>query len=231
MHFASRGAMDIRGLSYARIEQLIAAALVHDVADLYELTAEQLDGARALRREERRRISSTPSPRRRRSRCRGCCSGSASTTWVETAAQLLARHFGSMDALRRASSDDILALHGIGETIAVAVVAYFEDRSAKALVDKLAAAGLTLTEPVAVAAGGAFKGMTFVVTGTLPTLSRAQATELIESQGGRVTSGVSKATDFVVVGADAGSKLDKARALGVKTIDEDELRALAGVPA
>jgi DNA ligase (NAD+) len=133
-----------------------------------------------------------------------------------------------MDALRRASADDILALRGIGETIAVAVVAYFEDPSARALVDKLAAAGLNFTEPVAVAVGGTFKGMTFVVTGTLPTLSRAQATELIESQGGRVTSGVSKATTYLVVGADAGSKLDKARELGVKTIDEDELRRLAG---
>ena len=147
----------------------------------------------------------------------------------QTAAQLLARHFGSMSALRRASADDINALHGIGETIALAVVAYFADPSAKALVDKLAAAGLTLTEPVTRAAGGAFKGMTFVVTGTLPTLSRTQATELIESQGGRVTSGVSKATTYLVVGADAGSKLDKARELGVETIDEDELRRKAGV--
>jgi DNA ligase (NAD+) len=111
----------------------------------------------------------------------------------------------------------------------VAVVASSGDKSAKALVDKLAKAGLTLTEPVAVAAGGAFRGMTFVVTGTLPTLSRAQATELIESQGGRVTSGVSKATTYLVVGADAGSKLDKARELGVKTIEEAELRELAGM--
>jgi DNA ligase (NAD+) len=88
-----------------------------------------------------------------------------------------------------------------------------------------------MTEPVSVAAGGAFKGMTAVVTGTLPTLSRAQATELIESQGGRVTSGVSKATTFLVVGADAGSKLEKARQLGVETIDEDELRRRAGAAA
>jgi DNA ligase (NAD+) len=85
-----------------------------------------------------------------------------------------------------------------------------------------------MSEPRSVSAGGAFKGMTFVVTGTLPTLSRAQATELIESQGGRVTSGVSKATSIVVVGDDAGSKLEKARALGVRTVDEAGLRRLAG---
>jgi DNA ligase (NAD+) len=96
-------------------------------------------------------------------------------------------------------------------------------------VDKLGRAGLTVTEPVAVAAGGAFQGMTFVVTGTLPTLSRAQATELIESQGGRVTSGVSKSTTCLVVGEDAGSKLEKARALGVETIDEAELLRRAGL--
>jgi DNA ligase (NAD+) len=87
-----------------------------------------------------------------------------------------------------------------------------------------------MSEPRSVSAGGAFKGMTFVVTGTLPQLSRAQATELIESQGGRVTSGVSKATSMVVVGEDAGSKLDKARTLGIRIVDEAELRRLAGEP-
>jgi DNA ligase (NAD+) len=85
------------------------------------------------------------------------------------------------------------------------------------------------TEPTQVIAGGAFKGLTIVITGTLPTLSRTVATELIEAQGGRVTSGVSKSTDFVVVGDDAGSKLEKARALGVETIDESELRRRLGM--
>jgi len=86
-----------------------------------------------------------------------------------------------------------------------------------------------MSEPVAVAAGGAFKGMTFVVTGTLPTMSRTEATELIETQGGRVTSGVSKATTAVVVGEDAGSKFEKAKALGIEIIDEAELRRRAAV--
>jgi DNA ligase (NAD+) len=222
--------MDIRGLSYARIEQLIAASLVHDVADIYALTAEQLTALDRFADLSANNLVAAIEASKQQPLSR-LLFGLGIRHVGQTAAQLLARHFGSMDALRRASADDILALRGIGETIAVAVVAYFEDRSARTLVDKLAAAGLTLTEPVAVAAGGAFKGMTFVVTGTLPTLSRAQATELIESQGGRVTSGVSKATTYLVVGADAGSKLDKARELGVKTIDEDELRRLAGASA
>ena len=227
VHFASRHAMDIRGLSYARIEQLIAASLVHDVADLYALTADDLTALERFAELSAQNLIDAIAASKAQPLSR-LLFGLGIRHVGQTAAQLLARHFGSMDALRRASADDILALRGIGETIALAVVAYFADPSAKALVNKLAAAGLTLTEPVAVAAGGAFKGMTFVVTGTLPTLSRSQATELIESQGGRVTSGVSKATTFLVVGADAGSKLEKARELGVETIDEEELLRRAG---
>jgi len=227
VHFASRHAMDIRGLSYARIEQLIAASLVHDVADLYSLTADDLTALERFAELSAQNLIDAIAASKAQPLSR-LLFGLGIRHVGQTAAQLLARHFGSIDALRRASADDILALRGIGETIALAVVAYFADPSAKALVSKLAGAGLTLTEPVAVAAGGAFKGMTFVVTGTLPTLSRSQATELIESQGGRVTSGVSKATTFLVVGADAGSKLEKARELGVETIDEEELLRRAG---
>jgi len=230
VHFASRHAMDVRGLSYARIEQLIAAALVHDVADLYALTVEQLLSLERFAETSAQNlvdaiVASKAQPLSR------LLFGLGIRHVGQTAAQLLARHFGSMKALRRATADDILTLRGIGETIAVAVVAYFSDASSIALVDKLERAGLTMTEPVSVAAGGAFRGMTFVVTGTLPTLSRTQATELIESQGGRVTSGVSKATSCLVVGADAGSKLDKARQLGVETIDEAELLRRAGAAA
>jgi DNA ligase (NAD+) len=229
VHFASRGAMDIRGLSYARIEQLIAASLVHDVADIYALTVEQLLTLERFAETSAQNLVDAIAASKAQPLSR-LLFGLGVRHVGQTAAQLLARHFGSMKALRRATADDILALRGIGEIIAVAVIAYFEDASSNALVDKLQRAGLTMTEPVSVAAGGAFKGMTFVVTGTLPTLSRTQATELIESQGGRVTSGVSKATTFLVVGADAGSKLDKARELGVETIDEAELLRRAASP-
>ena len=140
-----------------------------------------------------------------------------------TAAELLARHFGDLPAIAGASVDDILAIRGIGEMIAVAVTSFFADPSARKLVKRLAAAGVELHRAEEIVAGGAFKGLTIVITGTLPTLSRRPATELIEANGGRVTSGVSKSTDFVVVGEDAGSKLEKARALGVEMIDEAEL--------
>jgi DNA ligase (NAD+) len=199
---------------------------VHDVADLYALTVEQLTSLDRFADVSAKNLVDAIAASKAQPLSR-LLFGLGIRHVGQTAAQLLARHFGSMDALRAATADEILALRGIGETIAVAGVAYFEDASGAALVDKLATAGLNMSEPKSVAVGGAFKGMTFVVTGTLPTLSRAQATELIESHGGRVTSGVSKATSVVVVGEDAGSKLDKARALGVRTIDEAELLDMA----
>jgi len=127
-----------------------------------------------------------------------------------------------MDAIRAASAEDILVIRGIGDRIAQSVVSWFANHDAAGLVDRLAERGLTLTEPN-VTTSGILKGMSVVITGSLPTLSREQATALIESHGGRVTSSVSRQTKFVVVGADAGSKLEKARALGVEVIDEAEL--------
>ena len=129
-----------------------------------------------------------------------------------------------MDRLASATDDDILEIRGMGEVIATAVSHFFADPTAQALIAKFRRHGLRMDEPRQASVDGALKGKTVVITGTLPTLSRADATALIEGAGGRVTSGVSKATSFVVVGADAGSKLEKATALGVEIIDEDELR-------
>ena len=228
VHFASRGAMDIRGLSYARIEQLIAAALVHDVADLYALTAEPLTTLERFAAKSAENLVDAIAASKGQPLSR-LLFGLGIRHVGQTAGQLLARSFGSAHRLANATTGDILALRGVGETIAQAVVAYFHDPSARALLRKLERAGVNLTEPASVASGGALAGMTFVITGTLPTLSRAEATELIEVQGGRVTSGVSKATTAVVVGDEAGSKLDRARALGIETIDEAELQRRTGI--
>ena len=227
VHFASRGAMDIRGLSYARIEQFVVAGIVHDVSDLYTLTVAQLTSLERFAETSAENLVAAIEASKAQPLSR-LLFGLGIRHVGQTAAQLLARHFGTLDALRATTVEDILALRGVGGTIAEAVVAYFHDPSAAALVEKLRVAGVTMSEPVTLAAGSAFKGMTFVVTGTLPTMSRSDATELIESQGGRVTSGVSKATSAVVVGEDAGSKLEKAKALGIETIDEAELRRRAG---
>jgi DNA ligase (NAD+) len=139
------------------------------------------------------------------------------------AAELLARHFRTLDDLAAATEEDILQVHGIGEIIAKSVVSYFDNETTKRLVEKLKQAGVNMVEPRRRDGGSSLRGKTIVITGTLPTLSRKDATELIEANGGRVTNSVSKATTFVVAGADAGSKLEKARTLGVETIDEAEL--------
>ncbi len=227
VHFASRGAMDIRGLSYARIEQFIAAGLIRDVADLFEITTEKLLEQEGFAAKGAENLVAAIEASKAQPLSR-LLFGLGIRHVGQTAAQLLARQFGTMDALMVASAEQIVAVHGVGETIAVAVAAFFADTSGTALVEKLKALGLNMSEPVTLSAGAAFSGMTFVVTGTLPTLSRGQATELIESQGGRVASGVSKSTTAVVVGEDAGSKLEKARTLGISIIDEAELLKRAG---
>src|SRR5690606_878923 len=131
--------------------------------------------------------------------------------------------FGTMDALQAASAEQIEALHGVGGTMAASVREWFDAPAMQDLVARLKAAGLRNDEPQAVAAGGDFAGMKIVRTGTLPTLARPQATALVENAGGKVTSSVSKATDLVVAGDEAGSKLDKAKELGIAVIDEAEL--------
>jgi DNA ligase (NAD+) len=222
VHFASRGAMDIRGLSYSRIEQLISEGLVHDAADLFTLRREKLlqlegyaeKGTDALLAAIE---SSRSQPLSRLLAALGIRHVGA------IAAQLLARHFGNLDDLARATKEDIAAVRGVGDIIADGVVAYFSDRSARRLIEKLRHAGVNFTEPRQVAAGGALAGRTVVITGTLPTMSRTKATEAVEQAGGRVTNSVSKATSFLVAGEEAGSKLEKARALGVEIIDEAEL--------
>ncbi|HEY0242258.1 MAG TPA: NAD-dependent DNA ligase LigA, partial [Gemmatimonadaceae bacterium] len=222
VHFASRGAMDIRGLSYSRIDQLISAGLVSDASDLYRLRRDKLlalegyadKGTDALLAAIE---ASKSQPLSRLLTALGIRHVGA------IAAQLLARHFGTLDDLARATRKDIGAVRGVGDIIADGVVAYFSDRSAKRLIEKLREAGVNFTEPRQVAAGGALAGKTVVITGTLPTLSRAKATEAVEQAGGRVTNSVSKATSFLVAGEEAGSKLEKARTLGVEIIDEAEL--------
>jgi len=226
VHFASRGAMDIRGLSYARIRQLIDADLLHDAADLYDLTADQIVELERFADKSADALveaiqASKAQPLSRLLFALGI------DHVGEIAAKQLARHFGTMDDLMRASTEDVLAIHGMGEAIATSVTSWFGDAQARRLVERLRKRGLNFEEPRQKTTG-ALKGMTIVLTGTLDTLSREQATEIIEANGGKVTSGVSKKTSFVVAGADPGSKLEKAKSLGVKVIGEQELMTLVG---
>jgi DNA ligase (NAD+) len=227
VHFASRGAMDIRGLSYARIEQMIAAGLVHDVADIYSLTTDQVESLERFAEKSASQLVEAIAASKQQPLSRLLFALGIKHVG-QTAGEVLARHFGSLDAIMAASADEIAEVRGIGDIIAQAVHHYLDQPSAKDLVEKLRERGLTLVEPKRAAADGALRGLTVVITGTLPTLSRTQATSMIEEAGGRITSGVSKATSFVVAGADPGSKLEKARTLGVDVIDEAELLARIG---
>jgi DNA ligase (NAD+) len=145
----------------------------------------------------------------------------------ERVAQLLARRFGSMDRLQASSASALDAVRGLGPELAGGIAAFFADESNRHVIDKLARAGVTMTERNADAdAPQPLAGKSFVLTGTLPTLTREAARDMIERAGGRVTSAVSKKTDYVVAGDAAGSKADDARRLGVTTIDEAGLQAL-----
>jgi DNA ligase (NAD+) len=230
VHFASRSAMDIRGLGTERVRQLLDAGLIRTVADLYTLTADQLVALDRFADQSAEQLV----------RAIEASKAQPLSTLLfalgirhvgKNVAVLLARRFGTMDALAAASAEAINAVPGVGPVIAEAVASWFADRRNQKLIEELRTAGLTFTEPTAVAAGGAFEGKVFVLTGTLPTLSRAEATALIEAAGGRVTGSVSSRTDVVVAGEEAGSKLEKARALGISVWDEAELRRQAGRPA
>jgi len=221
VHFASRGAMDIRGLSYARITQLIDAGLVHDAADVYDLTAPQLvELERFAEKSAQQLVEAIDASKAQPLSKLLFALGIANIG--EIAAKQIAKHFGTMDAIAAASVDDVLAIHGMGDTLAESLVSWFSDEKARKLIDRLRERGLTFDEPQT-HTGSALKGAAVVITGTLPTLSREQASALVESNGGRVASSVSKKTSFVVAGEEAGSKLEKARQLGVEVIDEAEL--------
>jgi DNA ligase (NAD+) len=230
VHFCSTDAMDIRGLSYARVEQLVAAGLVRTPADFYALTVEQLMPLERMGEKSAANLvaaiaASKAQPLSRLLFALGIRHVGAGV------AEVLARAFGSLDALLDADAATIASVRGIGDVIAKAVREWADDPRARAVVERLRDQGLTFTEPEAAAAEGPLVGKTVVLTGTLPTLTRQEATRRLEAAGAHVTSAVSKKTDFVVAGDEAGSKLDKARTLGVEVIDEAELlRRLPAAP-
>jgi DNA ligase (NAD+) len=221
-HFASRGAMDIRGLGYERVRQLLGAGLIHDVADLYGLAPERLTPLEGFAERSATQLVAAVAASKAQPLSRLLFALGIRHVG-EGAAELLARRFGTMDRLLAASEEEIAEVRGIGPTIAAAVAAFFGEQRNRALIERLAAAGLTMDEPARVAAGGAFEGQTFVLTGTLPGLSRAEATRLIEQAGGTVTGSVSKKTTAILAGNEPGGKIEKARALGIPVWDEAEL--------
>jgi len=222
IHFTARGAMDIRGLSEQRVHQLLEAGLISDPATLYDLSEDVLAALPRLGEKSAQQLVAAIAASKGQPLSR-LLFGLGIPDVGEETAKLLARRFGTMEALREAPAEEIEAIHGVGPSIAESVSGWFRSPENRALVKALATRGVNMTEPERAEAEGALLGMKVVITGTLPSLGRSEAKELVERAGGKVTDSVSKNTDFLVCGADAGSKLDKARALGVAVIDEAEL--------
>ena len=218
--------MNIEGLGESRIAQLIAEGLVASYADVYKLTQEQLERVDRMAEKSAANLIAQIERSRTRDFWR-LVYGLGIRHVGERGAQALAGAFGTMDALMTASKEQLQAVSDIGPVVAAAVREYLDQPQNQALIRELAAAGLNMQAPMtASSAPGPLSGKTFVLTGTLPTLSREAATEAIQSRGGKVTGSVSKKTDYVVAGADPGSKLAKAEALGVSVLDEAALRKL-----
>jgi DNA ligase (NAD+) len=223
VHFAGRDAMDIRGLGYERVRALLDAKLIKDVADLYDVTPLQLLALEGFAEKSAQQLVEAIQASKRQPLSTLLYALGIRHVGAQSA-KLLARHFGAMKALRNAPVQEINEIRGVGQAIAEAVFGFFDEPKNRKLLERLDKLGLNFQEPMAAAEGGGpLAGQTYVITGTLPSLSRGKATELIEQAGGRVTDSVSRKTTAVVVGADAGSKLEKAKALGVRVIEEAEL--------
>ena len=225
LHFASRGVMNIDGMGEALVNQLTERGLVKDVADIYKLTKKDLLSLERFADKSAQNIldeieNSKMLPLER------VIYGLGMRFVGERTAQFLAEHFGSMEALERASQEELQDVNEVGPRIADSIVEFFNLPANRKLVERLRAAGLTLSGQKK-ERGTKLAGKTFVLTGTLAKYTRDEAKKMIEDAGGKVTGSVSKKTDYVVAGTDAGSKLDKANQLGVKVIDEREMEKLA----
>lgn len=225
VHFVSQDAMDIRGLGERTAEQLLRAGLVHDYADLYHLTPEQLLTLEGFGEISARNLVSSIEASKQRP-LSNLLFALGIRHVGQHAAQVLAKRFVTMDELAAASENQVAAVHGIGATTAGALAAFLAEPRNQQLIERLREAGLRMDEPVERAESASLEGRSFVVTGT-HRMSRKEITAFIERHGGRVTGSVSKATDYLVAGESPGSKLDRARELGVEVIDEDGLVALA----
>lgn len=231
LHFAGRRAMDIEGLGDKLVEQLVDAGLVQTLPSLYKLDLEQLTALDRMGEKSAANLLAALAAKR-------------STTFArflyalgirhvgESTAKDLAGHFGSLDRFMNAPLEQLLRVPDVGPVIAQSIRTFFDQPHNRDVIEQLRAVGLHWPEHEPVqATASPMSGKTFVLTGSLPALSRDQAKDLIEAAGGRVTASVSKKTDFVIAGAQAGSKLEKAQALGVEVLDEDGLRKLLAAAA
>ena len=227
LHFASRNVMNIDGMGEALVDQLVDKGVVKSIADIYDLKIEDLMDLERMGVKSAGNVISNihksqtnPLPR--------VISALGIRFVGERTAVFLAEAFGSMDAIAQATETDLQLAEEVGPKVAEAVAQFFKVPGNRELIDRLRAAGLQFTYESTRPKAGPLHGMTFVLTGTLPTLSRDEAKEMIEKAGGKVSGSVSKKTTFVVAGDDAGSKLTKARELGIPILNEEELKQKLG---
>jgi DNA ligase (NAD+) len=226
LHFASRGVMNIDGMGDALVAQLTERGLVKNAADIYKLTKDNLLSLERMGDKSAQNIldeieNSKKLPLER------VIYGLGIRMVGERTAQFLAEHFGSMEDFEKASVEELQDVNEVGPRIAESIVEFFSIAANRKLVGRLREAGLTLTGQKK-QRGTKLAGKTFVLTGTLAHFTRDEAKKMIEDAGGKVTGSVSKKTDYVVAGADAGSKLDKAKELGVRVISEKEMESIIG---
>jgi DNA ligase (NAD+) len=222
-HFASRGAMNIEGLGESLVAQVITAGLVRDYADVYALTAERLEQLERMGKKSAAKVM-LQIDRTRGNELWRLIYGLGIRHVGERASQVLARAFGSMDALCAATVEQLQQTAEIGPVLAESVRSWFDEPRNRQLIDRLRSAGVNLEVPleqrIAAEAAGPLKGRTYVITGTLRSMSREEATAALERLGAKVTNSVSKKTTGVIVGAEPGSKAEKAHTLGVPMFDE-----------
>ncbi|MBE6653356.1 MAG: NAD-dependent DNA ligase LigA, partial [Ruminococcaceae bacterium] len=223
-HFASKDAMDIDGLGPQIVESLIRAELIRDPADLYALTVERVAVLERMGEKSAQNLIAAIDNSRKAGLERLLYALGIRNIGAVAAAALAAR-YGTLEATMSATVEELCAIPDFGEITALCVVNYFSHEPNRALCRRLTEAGL-VTASTAAPTGDRYAGKTFVLTGTLPTLTRDEAAAMIKAQGGKVSGSVSKKTDFVVAGEAAGSKLTKANELGIKVIDEAALREM-----
>ena len=228
LHFASRGVMNIDGMGEALVDQLVDGGLVKSVADIYGLTADQLAGLERMGKKSAANVISNiekskhnPLPR--------VITALGIRFVGERTAVFLAEAFGNLDKIAGATMEELQQADEVGPKVGESICQFFREPRNHELIERLRAAGLRFDYESRRKPAGPLRGLTFVLTGTLPHLNRDDAKRLIEAAGGKVTSAVSKRTNFVVAGEDAGSKLDKARELGLRVIDEEQLLDLIKV--
>ena len=229
LHFASRGALDIEGLGEKLVDQLVDQGIVKDLADLYALTTERLAELDRMGQKSADNLVAALEVGKKR-RFHRLLYGLGIRHVGSHVARVLVQRFGSMDRIRDADPEEVAAVPGIGSVVAESLRNFFADRENVELVERLKDVGLKMEDE---SAGGPkpLLGRKFVLTGALNGWTREQASELIMSLGGTVSSSVSKKTDYVVAGEAAGSKLGKAKSLGVRVLSEEEFRALVGPKA